>query len=68
LPEPYFEKTPFPAKVKGHSTLISVLNKSTNKAVEHDEQITIKSLVAIVKDLFTKNVGDEHIFLCEDAS
>jgi hypothetical protein len=68
LPEPYFEKTSFPAKVKEHSTLISVLNKSTKKAVEPDEQITIKSSVAIVKDLVTKNVGDEHIVFCEDAS
>jgi hypothetical protein len=32
LPEPYFEKTPFPAKVKEHSTLVSVLNKSTKKS------------------------------------
>jgi hypothetical protein len=27
LPEPYFEKAPFPTKVKEHSTLISVLKK-----------------------------------------
>jgi hypothetical protein len=60
LPEPYFEKTPFPA-------LISVLKKSAKKAIE-PEQIIIKSLVAIVKDLVTKNVGDEHIVFCEDAS
>jgi hypothetical protein len=45
-----------------------VLNKSTKKAVESDEQITIKSPVAIVKDLVTKNVGDEHIIFCEDTS
>jgi hypothetical protein len=31
LPEPYFEKTPFPAKVKEHSTLISVLRKVQRK-------------------------------------
>jgi hypothetical protein len=31
LPKLYFEKTPFPAKVKEHSTLVSVLNKSTKK-------------------------------------
>jgi hypothetical protein len=31
LPEPYFEKTPFPAKIKEHSTLISVLKKSAKK-------------------------------------
>jgi hypothetical protein len=68
LPEPYFEKTPFPAKVKEHSTLVSVLNKSTKKAAEPDEQITIKSPVAIVKDFVTKNVGDEQIVFCEDAS
>jgi hypothetical protein len=37
LPEPYFEKTPFPAKVKEHSILISVLNKSAKRALEHDE-------------------------------
>jgi hypothetical protein len=68
LPEPYFEKTPFPAKVKEHSTLVSVLNKSTKKAIEPDEQITIQSPVAIVKDLVTKNVGDEYIVFCEDPS
>jgi hypothetical protein len=68
LPEPYFEKTSFPAKVKEHSTLVSVSNKSTKKAVEPDEQITIKSPVAIVKDLVTKDVGDEHIVFCEDAT
>jgi hypothetical protein len=44
LPELYFEKTPFPAKVKEHSTLISVLKKSAKKAIEPDEQIAVKSL------------------------
>jgi hypothetical protein len=68
LPEPYFEKTPFPAKVKEHSMLISVLNKSAKKALEPDEQITVKPLAAIVKDLVTKNVEDGHIIFCEDAS
>jgi hypothetical protein len=68
LPEPYFDKTPFPAKVKEHSMLTSVLNKSAKKAVEPDEQITVKLAVAIVKDLVTKNVEDVHIIFCEDAS
>jgi hypothetical protein len=54
LPEPFFEKTPFPAKVKDHSTLISVLKKSVKKPVDQpDEQIIIKSPIAIVKDLVT---------------
>jgi hypothetical protein len=34
LPEPCFEKTPFPARVNEHSTLVSVLKKSAKKAVE----------------------------------
>jgi hypothetical protein len=68
LPEPYFEKTPFPAKVKEHFTLVSVLNKSTKKATEPNEKINIKSPVAIVKDLVTKDVGDEYIVFCEDAT
>jgi hypothetical protein len=58
LPEPYIEKMPFPAKVKEHSMLTSVLNKSAKKALEPDEQIVVKSPVAIVKD----------IIFCEDAS
>jgi hypothetical protein len=45
-----------------------VLNKSAKKAIEPDDQITIKSPMAIVKDLVTKNVEDEHIVFCEDAS
>jgi hypothetical protein len=68
FPEPYFEITRFPAKVKEHSMLTSVLNKSAKEALEPDEQITIKSPVAIVKDLVTKNVEDGYIIFCEDAS
>jgi hypothetical protein len=48
--------------------LSSVLNKSAKKALEPDEQITVKSHVAIVKDLVTKNLEDGHIIFCEDAS
>jgi hypothetical protein len=68
FPEPYFEKTPFPAKVKEHSMLSSVLNKSAKKDLEPDEQITVKPAVEIVKDLVTKTVEDGHIIFCEDAS
>jgi hypothetical protein len=68
LPKPYFEKMPFPAKVKEHSMLTSVLNKSAKKALEPNEQITVKPEVAIVKDLVAKNVEDGHIIFCEDAS
>jgi hypothetical protein len=47
-----------PAKVKEHSIITNVVNKSTKKAIEPDEQITVEPIVAIVKDLVTKNVED----------
>jgi hypothetical protein len=45
-----------------------MLNKSARKALKPDEKITVKSPVAIVKNLVTKNVEDGHIIFCEDAS
>jgi hypothetical protein len=68
LPKPYIEKIHFHVKVKEHSMLTSVTNKSAKKALELDEQITVKPVIAIVKDLVTKNVEDGHIIFCEDAS
>src|SRR4051794_27308937 len=68
LPEPYIEKASFPAKVKEHSILTSVVNNSKNEAVEPEEQMSIELAVAIVKDLVTKNVDDEYIIFCEDSS
>src|SRR3954471_10421726 len=68
LPEPYIEKVPFTAKVKEHSILTSVVNKSKKKVVEPEEQMSIEPAVAIVKDLVTKNVDDEYIFFCDDSS
>src|SRR3954465_139732 len=68
LPELYIEKVPFPVKEKENSMLAKVVNKSTRKAVEPDEQIVVEPTVAIVKVLITKDIEDEHIIFCEDAS
>ena len=68
IPELYIEKVPFPTKVREHSIIASVVNKSTKKAIEPDEQITVEPAVAMVKDLTTENVEDRHIVFCEDAS
>jgi hypothetical protein len=68
FPEPYIEKICSPAKVKEHSMITSVINKSAKKAIEPDEQITVKPVVAIVKNLLTENVEEGHIIFCEDAS
>ena len=68
VPEPYIEKVLFPAKVREHSILASVVNKSTKKAIEPDEQITVEPSIAMVKYLTTENVEDRHIVFCENAS
>src|SRR3954467_12959902 len=61
LPEPYVEKIPFPAKVREHSIIANVVSKSAKKTVEPDELIDIEHAVAIVEDLITRNIEDEHI-------
>jgi hypothetical protein len=63
LPEPYIEKITFPVKVKEHSMLTSVINKSAKNALEPDEQITVKH-----PNIVTKSVEDGHIIFYEDAS
>ena len=68
LPEPHIEKPPFPVKIKEHSILASVVNKSAKKALEPAEQIAVEPTIAIVKDLVTENVEGGHIVFCEDAS
>ena len=68
LPEPYIEKPPFPVKIREHSIIASVVNKSAKKALEPAEQIAVEPTIAIVKDLVTENVEGGHIIFCEDAS
>ena len=51
VPELYIGKVPFPAKIREHSVLASVVNKSTKKDIEPDEQITVEPAVAMVKNL-----------------
>ena len=68
LPEPYIHKTPFPVKVKEHSIVNSMVNKSEKKSIEPDEQIIVEPAITIVKDLVTENVEGGHIIFYEDAS
>ena len=51
---PILKRFLFPVKVKEHSVMASVVNKSEKKAIEPDEQIKIEPAVAIVNDLVTK--------------
>src|SRR3954470_8578865 len=45
-----------------------MVSKSTKKTVGSDELIDIEPMVAIVKDLVTRNIEDGHIVLFEDAT
>ena len=51
VPEPYIERVPFRAKIREHSIIACVVNKSTKKAIDPDEQITVEPAIAMVKDL-----------------
>src|SRR4051812_20258994 len=62
LHEPYVEKIPFPYKVRDHPIIANVVSKSSKKTMGSDELIDIEPVVAIVKDLVTRNIEDEHIF------
>src|SRR3954468_10058687 len=48
--------------------IISANNKGTMKTVEPGKHLSDEPMVAIVKDLVTRNIKDEHIVFCEDAS
>src|SRR3954464_13595527 len=67
LHEPYVEKIPFLATVKERSIIANVVSKSAKKIVEPDEKINIELVVAIVKDLVTRNIEHGRLAFCEDA-
>src|SRR3954466_13327435 len=68
IPEHHVEKMPFPAKVKEYSMIISANNKGTMKTVEPGKHLSDEPVVARVKHIVTRNIEDEHIVFCEDAS
>src|SRR4051812_20135048 len=61
-------KKPFPDKVKEYSMIISANSKGTMKTMEPGKHLSDEPVVAIVKDTVTRNIEDEHIVFCEDAS
>ena len=48
--------------------IISANNKGIMKTVEPGKHLSDEPVVAIVKDTVTRNMEDEHIVFCEDAS
>ena len=57
---------PFPVKIKEHSMIASMVNESTNKAIEPNEQVAVEPMIANVKDFVTEYVEYGHTILYKD--
>src|SRR4051812_27649806 len=58
LPAVIYEQPPFPTKIKLHSFVIGIINKSGRTTDEHEDLIKVKPQVALVKDLVTSDIED----------
>ena len=60
-----YEQPPFPARIKEHSFVTSIINRSGRTTDEPEDLIKVKPQVALVKDLVTSDVEDSIIsFFC----
>ena len=57
----FYEKPPFPTRIREHSFVTGIVNKSERTAGEHEDLIKVDPQVALVKDLVTSNVEDSTI-------
>src|SRR3954463_8585382 len=64
LPAVLYEKPPFPARIREHSFVTGIINKSERRTDEHEDQIKVGPQVAVVKDLVTNDVLDSNINFC----
>src|SRR4051812_24815281 len=62
LPDVMYEHHPFPARIKEHSFVTGIINKSGRTTDEPED--LIKPQVALVKDLVTSDVEDSTISFC----
>ena len=53
-----YEQTPFPARIKEHSFVTGILNKSGRTTDEPEDLIKVKPQVALVKDLVTSDIEE----------
>src|SRR3954469_6329128 len=61
LPAVIYEQPPFPARIREHSFVTSVINKSERRVDEPEDQIRVDPQVALIKDLATNDVLDSNI-------
>src|SRR3954468_24262840 len=64
LPVVLYEKPPFPARIREHSLVKGIVNKSERRTDEPEDQIKVDPQVAMVKDLVTNDVLDSNTNFC----
>ena len=64
LPVVVYEQPPYPARIKEHSLVIGILNKSERTTDEPEDLIKVKPQVALVKDLVTSDIEESIISFC----
>src|SRR4051812_6980461 len=64
LPAVIYEHPPFPTRIKEHSFVIGIINKSERTTDELEDLIKVKPQVALVKDLVTSDIEDSTISFC----
>src|SRR4051812_14853586 len=55
---------PFPSRIREHSFVTGIINKSERRTGEPEDQIRVDPQVAMVKDLATDDVSDSIINFC----
>src|SRR3954462_435712 len=64
MPAVLYEKPLFPTRIREHSFLTGIINKSERRTDEPEDQIKVDPQVAVVKYLVTNDVLDSDINFC----
>src|SRR4051812_39787869 len=64
LPAVVYEQPPYPSRIKEHSFVTGILNKSGRSTNEPEDLIMVKPQVALVKDLVTSDIEESIISFC----
>src|SRR4051812_1250794 len=64
MPAVFYENPPFPTRMREHSFVSGIINKSGRRTDEPEDLIKVDPEVAVVKDLITDDVLDSIIIFC----
>src|SRR3954462_10992078 len=64
MPAVLYEKPLFPTRIREHSFVTGIVNKSERRTDEPEDHIKVDRQVALVKDLVTSDTLDSNIFFC----